>query len=130
MLYNLKLSLNMEIYRSVEELIKDPLQQREETEASCDGNHQGAGILIGGGLPLLQTCECPEVVTLLHLESYESMKLDEFLNNNRTPPKKSILEPVNHKGTSMVIVAKKFTACVQIISLRTALALSLNSWMV
>ena len=108
---------------------KDCLQQREDTEAYCDGDHKGAGILIRGGLPLLQTCECPGVVTLLHLEGYKSMKLDEF-QKIIGPKKKSVLEPVNHKGTSIVIVARKFTACVQIISLLTALALSLNPWIV
>ena len=55
------------IYCSVEEEIKDRLQQRKETDACCDGDHQGAGSLIGLGLPLLETCEGPGVVTLLHL---------------------------------------------------------------
>ena len=71
--YNLKCNAKKigNIYCSVEEEIKDRLQQREETDACCDGDHQGAGILIGGGLPLLQTCECPGVVTLLHLVGYK-----------------------------------------------------------
>ena len=60
----------IDIYCSVQKEIADCFQQGEETDECCDGDHQGAGILIGGDLPLLQTCECPRIVTLPHLVGY------------------------------------------------------------
>ena len=72
---NILNTLYLDNYRSVEEVIKDRLQQREDTDACYDGDHKGAGILIWGGLPLLQTCECPGVVTPLHLVDYKRIRL-------------------------------------------------------
>ena len=53
-----------------------------------------------------------------------------FSLNSINEKKIAQLLPVNQRGRSMMIVARKFIACVPNISFLTELDLSLNSWIV